>query len=78
MNQISPFWRRVRELMHEIAIELYMQDHKDLKVFNIPEETELREGGYLDRARVIAIRKVTEQEPGRHKTLRKVKDHSDV
>ena len=78
MNQISPFWRRVRELMHEIAIELYMQDHRDLEVFNTPEETELREGGYLDRARVLAIRKVTEQETGRHKTLRKVKDHGDV
>jgi hypothetical protein len=39
---------------------------------------ELREGGYLDRARVIAIRKVTEQEPGKHKTLRKVKDHGDI
>jgi hypothetical protein len=64
--------------MHEIAIELYMQDHRDLEVFNTPEETELREGGYLDRARVLAIRKVTEQETGRHKTLRKVKDHGDI
>jgi len=45
MSEVSPFWRRVRELMREIAVELYMQDHHHLDIFNTPEEADLREGG---------------------------------
>ena len=74
MSGVSPFWRRVRELMREIAVELYMEDHRFLGVFNAPEEAELREGGYLDKALVLALRKVVKEEPGRHKTLREVRD----
>ena len=73
MSEVSPFWRRVRELMREIAVELYMEDHRFLGVFNAPEEAELKEGGYLDKALVLALRKVIKEEPGRHKTLREVK-----
>jgi len=58
---ISPFWLGVRELMREIAVELYMQDNACLGVYNTPELCELREGGYLDRARVLALRKVREE-----------------
>jgi len=60
--------------MYEIAVELYMEDHRHLGVFNAPEEAELREGGYLDKALVLALRKVVKEEPGRHKTLREVRD----
>ncbi len=61
MNEASPFWRRVRELRKEIAIALYMQDHRHSGVFNTPEEAELKEGGYWDKARVLALRKVREE-----------------
>jgi len=74
VSGVSPFWRRVRELMREIAVELYMEDHRVLGVFNAPEEAELKEGGYLDKALVLALRKVVKEEPGRHKTLREVRD----
>ena len=74
MSEVSPFWRRVRELMREIAVELYMNDHRYLGVFNVPEEAELKEGGYLDKALVLALRKVIKEEPGRHRTLREAKD----
>ena len=74
MSEVSPFWRRVRELMREIAVELYMEDHRYLDVFNTPEKAELKEGGYLDRAMVLALRKVVKEEPGRHKTLREERD----
>jgi len=42
MSEASPFWRRVRELVREIAVELYVQDHRHLNIFNTPEEAELR------------------------------------
>jgi len=61
---LSPFWRRVRELRREIAVKLYMEDHKHLGVFNIPEESELKEGGYWDQARILALRKIRLEESG--------------
>jgi len=61
MSKASPFWRRVRELRKEIAIELYMKDHRHLGVFNTPEEAELKEGGYWDKARILALRKIREE-----------------
>lgn len=70
---VSPFWRRVRELRKQIAIELYMKDHMHLGVFNIPEEAELKEGGYWDKAKTLALRRVTLEEPGL-KTLREIRE----
>jgi len=58
----SDFWVRVRQLRREIAIELYMQDHKELEVFNTPEELELKEGGYWGKAKVLALRKLRLEE----------------
>ena len=69
MSKTSPFWRRVRELRHEIAIRLYMEDHRELDVFTTPSIRELKEGGYWDRACILALRKTTVEEPGRHETL---------
>jgi len=76
MREASPFWRRVRELRKEIAIELYMEDHRHLGVFNTPEEAELKEGGYWDKARVLALRKIRE-EAFLHKTLKEEKKEND-
>ena len=56
MKTVSPFWRRVRELMREIAVRDYMWDHYKIGVFNLPTDEELREGGYLERAKPEAIR----------------------
>jgi len=50
-----------------------MQDHMHLGVFNTPEESELKEGGYWDRAKTLALRKVMLEEPGL-KTLREIKN----
>lgn len=72
MSEVSPFWRRVRDRMREIAIQLYIEDHRHLEVYNTPEESELREGSYMDRARVLAIREVSLKEPNLP-TLKKIK-----
>lgn len=56
MKTISPFWRRVRELMREIAIREYMWSNRHLGVWNLPTDEELKEGGYLERAKSEAIR----------------------
>jgi len=53
-----------------------MQDHRHLGVFNIPEEAELKEGGYWDEARVLALRKIRE-EGFWHKTLKEEKKEND-
>jgi len=76
MSGTSPFWRRVRELRREIAIELYMQNHRHLEVFNTPEEAELKEGGYWDKARVLALRRIRD-EAFRFKTLKEERTECD-
>ena len=76
MSGTSPFWRRVRELRREIAVELYMQDHRYEGVFNTPEEAELKEGGYWDKARVLALRKIRD-EAFRFKTLKEESREDD-
>lgn len=63
MSKGSNFWRKVRKLRREIAIRLYMEDHRDLGVFTIPTDKELREGGYIQRAHNIALRKIAIDEP---------------
>jgi len=47
----SPFWRRVRQLRKEIAIKLYMEDHKDIDVYVTPSTRELKEGDTARRSR---------------------------
>jgi len=59
--------------MREIAVELYMQDHRHLDIFNTPEETELREGGYLDRARPLALRNI-QREASKFKTIKEMRE----
>lgn len=61
---VSPFWREVRRLIHDIAVELWMFDHRELGVFNKPEECELREGGYLSRAKTIAFSRISKAKNG--------------
>ena len=61
VKDVSPFWRRVRELRKEIAVELYMLDHKHLDFCNTPEATELKEGGYWDKARILALKRISEE-----------------
>ena len=73
MSKTSPFWRRVRELRHEIAIQLYIEEHRHLDVFTTPSTRELKEGGYWDRAHILALRKVSLEEPS-HKTLNETKN----
>ena len=67
---ISPFWREVRRLIHDIAVDLWMFDHRELGVFNKPEECELKEGGYLSRAKTIAFTRVSYT---KNRTLRETK-----
>ena len=53
MSEASPFWRRVRELRKEIAIELFMQDQRRLGVFNTP-ETRGKFDGFMEESSVCA------------------------
>ncbi|MBS7648578.1 hypothetical protein KEJ17_02890 [Candidatus Bathyarchaeota archaeon] len=63
MVKRSPFWSRVRELIREKAVELYMLDHMHLGVFNTPTERELKEGGYYERAKRIILRQIALEKP---------------
>lgn len=51
----SPFWNKVRGLIYEKAVELYVQDRMHLNVFIMPTDSELREYGYLERAKRSAF-----------------------
>ncbi len=46
--------------MHEKAIELYMQENIKNPYFTTqtPEMEELKEGGYLQRAKVLVLREI--------------------
>ncbi|MEM1582979.1 MAG: hypothetical protein QXK89_10815 [Candidatus Bathyarchaeia archaeon] len=72
MAKKSPFWSRVRELMREKAIELYMMDHMHLDVFNTPIDQELREGGYYEKAKRIVLRQMVLEKP--LKTLKELEE----
>ena len=72
----SPYWRRLRERMREIAVELYMADHLGLDNFNVPEDAELRESGYMDRAKVLAFKEI-HQSGSRHKTLTEARESGE-
>jgi hypothetical protein len=41
-----------------------MFDHRELGVFNKPEECELKEGGYLSRAKTIAFSRISKAKKG--------------
>jgi len=49
--------------MHEKAIELYMQEHIKNPYFTgqTPEMEELKEGGYLHRAKVLVLREISQK-----------------
>lgn len=51
------FWPAVRERIWRKAEELYIMDHRHLG-YNKPERNELREGGYLYRAKFIVLREI--------------------
>lgn len=63
MSEGSKFWSKVRKLRREIAINLYMQDHRHLGIYTTPTDKELREGGYIQRAHTIALRRIAIDEP---------------
>ena len=55
------FWPRVRRRMYEKAIELYMQEQSKNPYFTgqLPEMEELREGGYMHRAKVLVLKEIS-------------------
>ena len=56
------FWPEVRRRMREKAIELFMADHYRNPCFTgqTPEMEELKEGGYLHRAKVLVLREISQ------------------
>jgi len=56
------FWPEVRRRMRVKAIELYMAEHSKNPYFTgqLPEIEELREGGYLYRAKVVVLREISQ------------------
>lgn len=73
------FWPEVRRRMREKAIELYMTEHSRNPYFTgqMPEMEELRKGGYLSRAKVLVLRKISYGEAQPLKQ-RKERDLGDV
>lgn len=55
------FWPEVRRRMREKAVELLMIEHSYNPYFRgqTPEMEELREGGYLHRAKVLVLREIS-------------------
>ncbi|MEM2938857.1 MAG: hypothetical protein QXU95_01085 [Candidatus Bathyarchaeia archaeon] len=51
----SLFWNKVRGLIYEKAVELYIQDRMHLNVFIMPTDSELRDYGYFERAKRSAF-----------------------
>jgi len=56
------FWPEVRQRMREKAVELYMAERFGDPYFTgqLPEIEELREGGYLHRAKVLVLREISQ------------------
>jgi hypothetical protein len=50
------FWPMVRQRMKEKAIQLYIKDHPETET--APEMKELRQAGYLETAKTIALREI--------------------
>jgi len=55
------FWPEVRRRMREKAVELFMEEHSRNPYFTgqTPEFEELREGGYLHRAKILVLREIS-------------------
>ena len=55
------FWPEVRRRMREKAVELFMAEHSRNPYFTgqAPEMEELKEGGYLHRAKVLILREIS-------------------
>ena len=54
------FWPEVRRRMRKKAVELYIVEHFHDPYFTgqTPETEELKEGGYLYRAKVLVLREI--------------------
>ena len=59
-SRINTFWSLVRRQMREKAKQLYIKDHPEIKT--PPELSELQESGYLETAKEIVFKEMT-QEP---------------
>ena len=60
---MSGFWREVRARIWQKARELYLADMLKMDPLNpppliMPEDKELREAGYFDRAKVLVLREL--------------------
>jgi len=51
-----------------------MLEHRHTCVYNTPEDNELREGGYLERAKVLALREMN-LKAQKTQTLKEAKDN---
>jgi hypothetical protein len=53
------FWPRVREEIWRRAEQLYMNEHPEAATRGLrPERSELREGGYFERAKILVLREL--------------------
>ena len=60
---MSGFWREVRARIWQKARELYLADMLKMDPLNpppliMPEDKELREAGYFDRAKILVLREL--------------------
>jgi len=60
---MSGFWREVRARIWQKARELYLADMLRIDPLNpppliMPEDKELREAGYFDRAKILVLREL--------------------
>ncbi len=65
----SSFWSKVRGLIYEKAIELYMRDRMHLNVFIMPTDSELKEYGYFERAKRSAFIQINSETTGERNIL---------
>ena len=74
---MSGFWREVRARIWQKARELYLADMLKIDPLNppstiMPEDKELREAGYFDRAKVLVLRELrASTDPADHELMEK-------
>jgi len=74
---MSGFWREVRARIWQKARELYLADMLRSDPLNpppliMPEDKELREAGYFDRAKVLVLRELrASTDPADHELMEK-------
>ena len=72
---MSGFWREVRARIWQKARELYLADMLRMDPLNpppliMPEDKELREAGYFDRAKVLVLRELrASTDPADHELM---------